>query len=98
MNVSYFDALNRVFQSETEGFDGTPVYSDTLFNERGEVTQVSRPYFAGTPLEDVQWTATASPEAAVAGADMAVTCRSGGGTRVMSSGTGSWAELFASAS
>ena len=52
--VQYFDAHNRVFRSETEGFDGTVVYADTTFNARGEVVSVTRPYFDGTAAQDIQ--------------------------------------------
>ncbi len=56
--IDYFDALDRTFRSQTEGFDGTAVYSDSQFNARGEVTAVSRPYFAGTAPQDVPWITT----------------------------------------
>ena len=56
--IEYFDLLNRAFRSETEGFDGTAIYSDSQFNARGEVTAVSRPYFAGTAAQDIQWVQT----------------------------------------
>ena len=54
--IEYFDKLNRVFRSETEGFDGTPVYVDTEFTARGEVHRVSKPYFQGTAAQDILWT------------------------------------------
>ena len=57
--VEYFDALNRSFRAETEGFDGTRVFVDTTFNERGEVVATTRPYFAGTAAADIQ-TATST--------------------------------------
>ena len=53
-NVSYFDALDRPFRAETEGFDGTKVFTDTGFNERGEVVSLTRPYFEGTAVGDIQ--------------------------------------------
>ena len=56
--VEYFDALNRGFRSETEGFDGTRVFADTTFNARGEVVAVTRPYFAGTAAADIHETVT----------------------------------------
>ena len=52
--VEYFDALNRAFRSETEGFDGTRVFVDTEFNARGEAVAVTRPYFEGTDSADIQ--------------------------------------------
>lgn len=33
--VSYYDALNRVFRTETQGFDGRLVYADTVFDALG---------------------------------------------------------------
>ncbi|MDJ0947184.1 MAG: FG-GAP-like repeat-containing protein, partial [Kiloniellales bacterium] len=52
--VEYFDLLNRSFRAETEGFDGTRIFADTEFNERGEVVATSRPYFEGTDPAEVQ--------------------------------------------
>ena len=52
--VEYFDALNRSFRAETEGFDGTRVFADTTFNARGEVVATTRPYFAGTAAAEIQ--------------------------------------------
>ena len=54
--VEYFDALNRSFRAETEGFDGTRVFADTTFNARGEVVAATRPYFAGTAAAEIQST------------------------------------------
>ena len=53
-SVEYFDALNRAFRSETEGFDGTRIFVDTEFNARGEAVAVTRPYFEGTAPADIQ--------------------------------------------
>ena len=55
----YFDRLNREIRRESEGFDATPVYSDTEYNALGQVTRSSRPYFDGTPAQDIQWTLVA---------------------------------------
>jgi RHS repeat-associated protein len=55
----YFDKLNREFRKEVEGFDGTPVYVDTVYNALGQVIETSRPYFQGTPAQDIQWTLAA---------------------------------------
>ena len=51
--VEYFDALDRPFRTETEGFDGTRIFTDTTFNERSEVVAVTRPYFDGTAAADI---------------------------------------------
>lgn len=53
----YYDSLGRELRSESLGLDGTgdtaePIYKDTQYNALGQITRVSRPYFAGdTP----QW-------------------------------------------
>ena len=52
--VEYYDTLNRVFRSETEGFDGTKIFVDTEFNARGETVSVTRPYFQGAADADIQ--------------------------------------------
>ncbi|MCP4968162.1 MAG: RHS repeat protein, partial [bacterium] len=49
----YYDQLNRKIRSETEGFDGTPIYADTEYNARGQVERTSRPYYTG---ERIYWT------------------------------------------
>jgi RHS repeat-associated protein len=50
-STSYFDLLDRLIRKETEGFGGSPIYIDTNFNNRGLVSRVSEPYFAGeTPI------------------------------------------------
>ncbi|MCP3668897.1 MAG: RHS repeat protein, partial [Gammaproteobacteria bacterium] len=43
----YSDKLGRTIREETRGFDGTPIYSDTVYNARGQVHKKSRPYFSG---------------------------------------------------
>jgi RHS repeat-associated protein len=54
----YSDALNRPIRTETQGFDGsgtsTLIYQDTYYNEKGQVAQTSRPYFAGATT--IAWT------------------------------------------
>lgn len=44
--ISYFDRLNREVRVATQGFDGRWIYKDTQYDSRGQVAQVSRPYFA----------------------------------------------------
>ena len=46
-SITYFDKLGREVRSEGVGFDGTAVYKDTVYNNRGKVAQVSLPYFVG---------------------------------------------------
>ncbi len=43
----YYDMLNRVIRTETQGIDGTLARKDTQFDSLGRVSQVSRPYYAG---------------------------------------------------
>jgi len=44
--VTYYDSLNREVRSQTQGFDGTPIYKDTQYDSLGRVAQVSRPYYS----------------------------------------------------
>lgn len=54
----YYDALNRVIQTETQGYDGsgvsTLIYQDTWYNNLNQISQTSQPYFAGATAQ--QWT------------------------------------------
>src|SRR5260221_8228354 len=43
----YYDVLNREMRSETQGFDGTAIYKDTTYDDRGRVLTVTRPYYSG---------------------------------------------------
>lgn len=44
-SVTYLDLLDRTIRSETLGFDGREIYVDTVYDERGQVTRFSEPYF-----------------------------------------------------
>ena len=46
-NTVYADKLGRTIREETQGFDGTPIYVDTIYNSLGQVYKKSRPYFSG---------------------------------------------------
>jgi YD repeat-containing protein len=49
--LTYYDKLVREVRRQTTGFDGRAIYIEQQYNARGEVTQVSEPYFADdTPL------------------------------------------------
>jgi RHS repeat-associated protein len=50
VSVTYFDSLNRAVRTATQGFDGTWIYKDTIYDNQGRVQQVSRPYFVGQPV------------------------------------------------
>jgi len=50
---TYFDALDREVQVETQGFDGRTVVVSTEYDALGRVARKSRPYFAG---EMPKWT------------------------------------------
>lgn len=41
---TYYDTLNREIRSETQGFDGNPVFKDTQYNDLGRIARVSRPF------------------------------------------------------
>ncbi len=55
VSVAYSDALGRVIQTETQGFDGTAILAVTEYDALGRVNKKSRPYFAGTPAVDIKW-------------------------------------------
>ena len=46
----YLDALNRKIRIVTGGFDGRAVYRDFVYDLRGQLERVSRPYYSGDPL------------------------------------------------
>ena len=51
--------MNRNLRSETEGFaNGSRIYTDSKYNARGFIEEVSRPYYAGTAVGDIKWTHT----------------------------------------
>ncbi|MBS0328414.1 MAG: RHS repeat protein [Proteobacteria bacterium] len=52
VSVDYFDSLNRKLRTATQGFDGSWIYRDTVYDNPGRVRKVSRPYFAG---QTVYW-------------------------------------------
>ena len=46
----YLDKLNRTIRVVSIGFNGRKVYTDTRYNNLGQVAQVSRPYYAGDAI------------------------------------------------
>ncbi len=46
----YFDKFNREIRSQTAGFDGRNILTDTEYDNLGRVYRVSRPYYAGDPV------------------------------------------------
>ncbi len=54
--ISCFDLLGREVRNATQGFNGSYIYIDTDYDERGQISRVSEPYFAG---ETVYWNETA---------------------------------------
>jgi len=49
-SVMYFDKLNRETRTATQGFDGRWIYKDTVYDPRGNVDKLSRPYYADDPV------------------------------------------------
>ncbi|HWE20362.1 MAG TPA: hypothetical protein VG758_24825, partial [Hyphomicrobiaceae bacterium] len=49
--TQYFDKLDRVIAADTEGFDGSPIRTETRYDALGRVEKKSRPYFVtgGSP-------------------------------------------------
>jgi len=48
--TQYFDKLNRVVRTETEGFDGRTIYVDKTYDNRGRLYLVTEPHYSGDPL------------------------------------------------
>lgn len=76
LSVTYYDALDRVVRSETQGFDGSSVIRvDTEYDSEGRVYRTSRPYYsAQSPLWTVysydalgRSTVVTSPDGSTAG-------------------------------
>lgn len=53
--IAYYDHLSRELRRESIAFDGRRVFVDRIYDERGNPTHVSDPYFEGTTP---QWTVT----------------------------------------
>lgn len=53
--VEYYDSLNRVVVVQKGGFSG-PTRVQTVYNPRGQVAHVSRPYFGSTPTLWTEYT------------------------------------------
>jgi RHS repeat-associated protein len=43
----YYDVLGRKLREETQGFDGTPIFKDFVYNEKGQIIETTDPYFMG---------------------------------------------------
>lgn len=50
---TYFDSQGREIQKRNIGFDGREIRVDRAYDDRGNLTHVSDPYFVGDPI---QWT------------------------------------------
>ena len=50
--IRYLDRRGQVVRTETEGFDGTAIHQDTVYDAAGQVVRKSRAYFSG---ETAQW-------------------------------------------
>jgi RHS repeat-associated protein len=51
----YYDALNREIRTETQGFDGTLVFTSTEYDSRGRIVAGSQPHYPSQP-EPIVWT------------------------------------------
>lgn len=48
---SWYDKLGREIQSGMKGFDGTMIYTSTVYNTKGQIENISDPYYStGTAL------------------------------------------------
>lgn len=50
--VEYFDKLGRSLRQQAVGFNGALIFTDTEYNNKGQVTKVSEPYFSGDTVYD----------------------------------------------
>ena len=62
---SYYDALRRVYATDTQGFNGATIRQETVYDAKGRVLKTSRPYFcSGSPCSVTQtaqqWTTNTS--------------------------------------
>jgi hypothetical protein len=42
--ATYYDSLNRAIRTQTQGFDGTPIFKDTQYDAKGRVSKVSQAF------------------------------------------------------
>ncbi len=54
-SIAFSDALGRVIQTETEGFDGTAILVDTVYDALGRIDKKSRPHFISATAQDIEW-------------------------------------------
>jgi len=47
-SAQYFDSYSRGIRSVTKGFNGTWIFTDTIYNSNGVIAQSSQPYYEGT--------------------------------------------------
>ncbi|MFT4924636.1 MAG: RHS repeat-associated protein [Phenylobacterium sp.] len=52
-SVVYLDNLGRQIRQQSQGFNGTAIFQDTLYNSKGQLWKQSLPYYPG---ETVQYT------------------------------------------
>ena len=45
---SWYDKLGREIRSDVKGFDGTMIYTATVYNTKGQVESISDPYYSGS--------------------------------------------------
>jgi uncharacterized protein (TIGR02594 family) len=49
LTITYYDALGRELRTVIENLDGTDVYVDKMYDNKGRLFKVSEPYFKGSP-------------------------------------------------
>lgn len=52
---TYYDKLGRILRTFTQAQNGKLVFTDVVYNEKGQQVQVSLPYFKGTAASAVNW-------------------------------------------
>ena len=46
-NLNWYDKLGRSIRDDIKGFDGTMIYTTTIYNTKGQIESVSEPYYSG---------------------------------------------------
>jgi RHS repeat-associated protein len=50
LSIVWYNNLGRVVRSEKRGFEGSMILTDTPYNAKGQLAQVSVPYFSGSSI------------------------------------------------
>jgi len=48
--LEFYDILGRIIRTVTEGFNSQKIYTDVVYNAKGQIEKTSEPYFAGQTI------------------------------------------------